>query len=442
MRRWVIPLADPRLPAGLVVACFGRAIFEGEQFAYRDAGHYYYPLHQRVQAEWDAGRWPLWEPEENSGMPLLGNPTAAVLYPGKLVFALFRYPLAARLYVIGHTLLAFAAMLALLRHWGTSWVGSTWGPGVRLRRAGAVPVLQRHLPCRGGLVAAGLRAVDRWLRQGRRIALAELAVVLAMETLGGDPESAYLTGLCAAGYAAALAWRRGRQGRVADGAVRRPIARDPRLLWVVATLAAAHCGAGLRPPVPPISHKARFPGRPGSARRSRRPGFWPRWCWWRGGGGEKGGEATGPGSVAVRARRGGGGRGRVSAAQLFPVLEFISQSGRAAEEAPHNIYPFSLHPVRVIEFVWPNVFGTPYHGNRLWLAALPLQDANVQLGPDALPRRPHTGARLGGLRLRSGPAPAPWRIWMAVVAVVSLLGSFGEHGSPIWFARRSPAPPR
>ena len=31
-------------------------------------------------------------------MPLLGNPTAAVLYPGKLVFAVLPYPWAANLH--------------------------------------------------------------------------------------------------------------------------------------------------------------------------------------------------------------------------------------------------------------------------------------------------------------------------------------------------------
>src|SRR4051812_13129170 len=102
MRRLIPPVVIFGCLAGLFAACYGPAIFRGEQFAYRDASHYYYPLHQRVQAEWEAGRWPLWEPEENSGMPLLGNPTAAVLYPGKLAFAVFRYPLAARLYIMGH----------------------------------------------------------------------------------------------------------------------------------------------------------------------------------------------------------------------------------------------------------------------------------------------------------------------------------------------------
>ena len=65
----------------LFLSCYAPAFSIDRQFGFRDAGHYYYPLHQRVQKEWNQGRWPLWEPEENAGMPLLGNPTAAVLYP-------------------------------------------------------------------------------------------------------------------------------------------------------------------------------------------------------------------------------------------------------------------------------------------------------------------------------------------------------------------------
>jgi hypothetical protein len=108
----------------LFLTCYAPVLFGDRQFGYRDAAHYYYPLHRRVQHEWDAGRWPLWEPEENAGMPLLGNPTAAVLYPGKVVFAIFPYAWAARVYVMMHTALAFAAMLVLMRSWRTSRVGS------------------------------------------------------------------------------------------------------------------------------------------------------------------------------------------------------------------------------------------------------------------------------------------------------------------------------
>src|SRR5690348_4281415 len=107
------------------VACYAPVLFGDRQFGYRDSAHYYDPLHRRVQQEWDAGRWPLWEPEENAGMPLLGNPTAAVLYPGKVVFTILPYAWGMRVYVVAHTALAFAAMLGLMRSWQTSWVGST-----------------------------------------------------------------------------------------------------------------------------------------------------------------------------------------------------------------------------------------------------------------------------------------------------------------------------
>ena len=65
-----------------------------------------------------AGRWPLWEPEENAGMPLLGNPTAAVLYPGKLIYAVLPYPWAAGSTSWPTAALAFVAMLDPMRAWG------------------------------------------------------------------------------------------------------------------------------------------------------------------------------------------------------------------------------------------------------------------------------------------------------------------------------------
>src|SRR5271163_4847661 len=111
----------------LFVWCYAPALFRNGQFAYRDAGNYYYPLNKRVQAEWNAGRWPLWEPEENAGMPLLGNPTAAVFYPGKLVFAALPYAWAARTYVVLHSALAFVSMLVLMRSWGVSAYGAALG---------------------------------------------------------------------------------------------------------------------------------------------------------------------------------------------------------------------------------------------------------------------------------------------------------------------------
>jgi hypothetical protein len=448
MRRWIIPLVTLAGLTGLVIACYGRAIFEGEQFAYRDAGHYYYPLHQRIQAEWDAGRWPLWEPEENGGMPLLGDPTAAVLYPGKLVFALFAYPLAARLYIMGHTLLAFAAMIALLRHWGTSWVGSALG-AIAFAFGGPIVFQYCNVIFLVGAawVPLGFRAVDRWLRLGRRIALAELAIVVAMETLGGDLESAYVTGLCAAGYAAGLAWgRRTSSLAAADRAAADPQGRRARRLltlalplvfWVVATLAAAQWAPALRTVATVGPRQLAFPWAPwigplvavgwGLAglvlvarwRRLRRAVARP---------------VLAPmlfGLVAAACVA-----AAVTAAQLLPVIEFIRQSGRAADAGPHDIYPFSLHPARVVELVWPNVYGNTFHGNTLWLGSFAPRDPDVKLWVPTLYLGGLTMVlALGGLGLRPEGQHAPWRRWMATVAALSLLSSFGEYSSPIWLAR-------
>ncbi len=56
----------------------------------------------------------------------------------------------------------------------------------------------------------GVHAVDRWVRLGRRWGLAELAIVLSMQILGGEPQAAYLLGVASIGYAAGLAWSRAR----------------------------------------------------------------------------------------------------------------------------------------------------------------------------------------------------------------------------------------
>src|SRR5271165_7090385 len=111
----------------LVLTLFGQVLFEDRQFAFRDASQFYYPLYLRVQEAWSAGHWPLWMDEANGGMPLLGNPISAVFYPGKLVYAALPYPWAARVYVILHVLLAFGAMVALLRSWSVSRTGAAVG---------------------------------------------------------------------------------------------------------------------------------------------------------------------------------------------------------------------------------------------------------------------------------------------------------------------------
>ncbi len=202
MRRTVLLLLGPGCALMLLLVCFRAVLFDGEQFAFRDAGNFYHPLYLRVQQEWQAGRWPLWDAWQNGGQPLLGNPMAAVLYPGKLIYALLPYAWGARLYAVGHTAWAFLGMFVLSRSLGVSCVGAGLSG---LSYAFGAPVLFQYCNVIFLVGAAwvpwGLCAVDRLVRLRRPSSVPGLSLVLAMEVLGGDPQAAYLTVVCGLGYA-------------------------------------------------------------------------------------------------------------------------------------------------------------------------------------------------------------------------------------------------
>lgn len=416
----------------LVGLCYGPAI-AGGQFAFRDAAHYYYPLYQRVEAEWEAGRWPLWEPEENGGIPLLGNPTAAVLYPGKIIYRALAYPLAARVYTIAHTLLAFAGAVVLARSLG---IGGTGSVIAGIGYAFGAPVLFQYCNIIYLVGAAwlpwGFAAIDAWLRRGRRWGIAALGAVLAMQVFGGDPQAAYLSGLCGGAYALVLA-RAERERQDASAWRRVGVGLGLVALlaaWAAATLVLAWYLPQVRPrrSLPPVPTYPWNPYVPLVV-----AGCWAvagGWLFarWRGG---HPGEATlgrrlvGLAAAAVLA-------GLLAAAQLLPVVEFTRRTGRAADEGTHDIYPFSLEPYRFVELLLPNVFGSHDRGNRFWLNFLPPVD-NHKIWVNSLYLGAGTLAlALAGLGGRGAP---PWRRWMIGIAGVSLVASMGEFASPIWAAR-------
>ena len=125
-------------------------------------------------------------------------------------------------------------MLILMRGWQVSWTGSGLGA---LAYAFGVPVLFQS--CNviylvgASWLPLGFHAVDRWVRLGRRWGILELAVVLAMQTLGGDPQASYLLGLAAIGYAGGLAWRRSASGRAATDPGAEPRSRGLSWSWVL-----------------------------------------------------------------------------------------------------------------------------------------------------------------------------------------------------------------
>jgi hypothetical protein len=417
MRRAILPLFGLGCFLALLLICYRSVLFEGGQFASANVS-YFYPLDLRVRQEWEAGRWPLWDPGHNGGEPLLGNPLCAVLYPGKVLYALLPYAWAVRVYAIAHTFLAFLGLLVLGRSLGVSWAGSCLGG---LSYAFGAPVLFLYSnPTR--LVGAawipwGLCAIDRVMRQGQRRAGAGLAAVLALQVLGGDPEDAYLTAVFGAGYAVMLAIR---ARACPSGFHVRTIAVGAVVSLVGATLGLA-------------SARIAWPGF--RAMNSLVLAIWVAlglglaWHWRR----HRGQARLAPmlaklfGACILAMA--------LAAAQILPVLEFSGQSWRAAGIPPTHLYRYSLHPCRVAELIWPNVFGASSPDNRSWLQAVPPVGSHEILAESLYMGGLTLVLALSAAGFRGGPH---WRGWLTAVALVGLVASLGKYGGPLWWVRWGP----
>ena len=118
-----------------------------------------------------------------------------------------------------------------MRSWKTTWAGSAIAA---VSYAFGVPILFQYCNVIFLIGAAwlplGIHAVDRWLRLGQRLGLLELAIVLSMQMLGGDPQAAYLVGLSGFGYALGLAWVRASSAKKRSAEARS--SRSRRLVWV------------------------------------------------------------------------------------------------------------------------------------------------------------------------------------------------------------------
>jgi hypothetical protein len=428
MRRIVLPVSLPLLgpicALTLLLVCFRAVLFGGEQFGYRDAGHFYYPLYLRIQQEWAAGRWPLWDPWQNAGMPLLGMPMSAVFYPGKILYAILDYPWATRLYAIAHVVIAWAGMFALARAWRLS---STAASLSAMAYAFGAPVLFQYCNVIYLVGAAwvpwGFLALEWLLHQKRRAGLLGLAIVLALQVLGGDPEAAYLTVLCGGGYALVLAppasaW----PARVFRMLGKLWVAALGILIWVAAVALAAYA-------VPKVSVPSWLP--PGWVFMVvlwGGIGAWvlAHWRW------QARAARLGPmlaalaGACALAVL--------LTAVQLLPTLEYSGKSHRAADLVTMDIYYFSVEPWRFAELLWPSPFGITGAENHSFFQALPRIGNHALWTPSLYLGGLTLALALGGARSRDGDSP-PWRIWMLAVVGVAVVASCGRFLGPLWWLR-------
>ncbi|WP_254511659.1 hypothetical protein [Anatilimnocola floriformis] len=396
--RWIVPL----LLLGPIVAIFAPVLFADRSFAFRDGAHFYHPLFQWITAEWGQGRVPLWNPQENCGLPVLADATSSIFYPGKLIFTLpLPFVWLYKFYIIGHVVLAALGMFAFAR---------------RLRASEQTAVLVAIAYACGGnvvfqycnvifLVGAAwlpfaLLAIETIVSSRCWRAMLFLAFVLAMMILGGDPQMA-LHVLLAAGLRIAASLASILRGESREEGL---TLVQPSIFQQLTPSAALLAGAAILAFL--LAAVQIFPSSEATKSSERAAYNRPRNIF----------EAaavltTAPESESLLAET----PSEKVVAGLFGQPEPSSHHDRA--------YDYSISPWRVAEFVWPNVSGKPFPRNQRWTSLIPGES------------KPWTPTLyLGLLPFLAGVAALRWwrtdatTRWLTWLVIVFTLGSFGWYG--------------
>jgi hypothetical protein len=171
-------------------------LFGNDRIAFRDVSHFYTPLYHYVGERTSHQWFPLWNDRCQTGMPLLGETTPAVLYPVRYVLG--RLPMSAERqiawYIAAHLILASVLARFSAADAGANAIGQTI-TSLAYPLSGSVFFLFCNPPFLVSAawlpLALSMLIIPRPQNSLRRIGLA--GVALAMMTLGGDPQTALHT---------------------------------------------------------------------------------------------------------------------------------------------------------------------------------------------------------------------------------------------------------
>lgn len=402
------------IAVAVFVALFHNAIFADQNFAFRDAGHFYYPYYKHITQEWAAGRIPLWSPAENGGVPLAANPTACVFYPPKLIFALLPYSQAFKWYHLGHLLLAAFGCYKAARGFDASTLPAAFA-GVAYAFGGFVLFQIYNIVFLVGAawLPLAVLAVDRIVRNQSKLACVGLAVVMAMQVLGGDPELAYLVVVVAGAYA--LLFDLGPvQGPVAILSVLAvgALAVHRRAFSTIWTWAAA----GFEPLRSPDKSErwiclALFILLFAGMLQLLRGRF------------RKSSSILIPWRTLAFLMVAGSLAGVLSAVQILPTFEFVQHTDRVAPDAPHESAGFSFFPLRVIELLVPSFFGRTFRLDSRWF---PFESIETGVWiPDLYMGLLTVVLAIAAMRWFRGNPTEKFLTWLVLL---SLWASFGKFG--------------
>lgn len=391
-----------------VAALFGPVFFSDRSFAMRDAAHFYHPLFEWTAREWGRGRIPLWNPDENCGIPIVADASSSVFYPGKLLFALpLDFDLKYKLYVIGHVILAAAGSYLLARHWKTSQMAA--GVAALAYACGGNVVFQYcnivFLLGAAWLPFAAL-AADKMLRGRSWRNAIWLGAVLALMILGGEPQTAYHALLMTGLYALVLNWGNTQsQNQTTSAGLWQRLVGNSFLHNILLVGLAASIGFLLAAVQILPSSEASQESERAAYRR-------PRSIY----------------EAAAYAKD-------VYAGQLPDVDHPVQEINRGlfghSDPTTHHerAYHFSVGPWRYVEMIWPNITGRMFPTHRRWLSLWPTEGRiwTPTLYMGLLPIL----LAVAQLRLRRADERTRWLSWLVLIFTLGGLGWYGLG----WIAR-------
>lgn len=167
---------------------FWPVLFGGETFYFRDTLLYYYPQSLLTGQAWREGRIPLWEPRIGAGFPYLADPHSAVFYPLTALVALCPMPRGYDLFTAAHLPLMGLPFFVLMRRWGLGRSAALMGAGLLMFSGFTVSTLSLNVIRAQAWMPLTMLAFEGFLRTGGRGALAATALLLAVQSLGCDPQ--------------------------------------------------------------------------------------------------------------------------------------------------------------------------------------------------------------------------------------------------------------
>ena len=304
----------------LILAVVYFPVFTGAISFFRDSAHWNYPARWFFHASVRKGQFPLWNPDEGLGFPLLGNPLFGLFYPPNWLFLLGGADTVARMLTwqsLAHLMAGSVGITLLAARLGASRVGAivaglTWGLSgytTAMWTAGLLLPAGAWVPWCGVGYLALARSLDgppwRWLT-----GIVKAALPVGMALLMGE----IFVALMGIGFGLATA--------AADGLANRDRDRD--------------AGGGLE------GGGHQVAGRRAGASAPAPPGPW------------RGARRLVPVAAALLL---GVAMGAIN---LLPARALASTTQRARPLPRFLAESCSLHPLRLVEMIVPGSMGDPF----------------------------------------------------------------------------------